>query len=91
MWNTLPNDVVSVSSVNDFKDKLWYKLNLYYNYKANISNHTSNYNKNSTGTSGSLVLFDSVCKVDYSARKQRSRACFQNSVFDDNMGPQHNS
>jgi len=40
----LPDEVVSVSSVSSFKwhiDKLWYNLDLYYNYEAVMYHRTS--------------------------------------------------
>jgi len=44
MLHMLPNEVVLVSSVSSVKehlDKLWYILDLYYNYKAKMRHRKS--------------------------------------------------
>ena len=40
IWNSLPNDVITATSVNSFKNRLdsfWEDQELLYNYKANIT------------------------------------------------------
>ena len=39
-WNSLPEKVVSATTINSFKvwlDRFWANEEIYYNYKANIS------------------------------------------------------
>ena len=40
IWNSLPNDVITATSVNSFKNRLdlfWADQQVLYNYKANIT------------------------------------------------------
>ena len=43
MWNDLPENVVTSSSVNSFKNSLdtfWLQKDMYYDYKANLTGKT---------------------------------------------------
>ena len=40
LWNSLPNEVITATSVNSFKNRLdlfWADQEVLYNYKANIT------------------------------------------------------
>ena len=45
IWNSLPNEVITVTSVNSFKNRLdlfWVDQEVLYNYKANITGNRGN-------------------------------------------------
>jgi len=69
LWNILPDEVVSVSSISSFKrhlDGFWCDRDLSYNYKADTQHRKSQCNNS---TSKVLVVIR-VCNT-YTGRKQR--------------------